>query len=464
MKSEDDRRAPWLTYPDGKWSPQLSPKLSPASSPSTTCEVHGYCFEREKELKRQWKVAQVERRSRKSVVRVQLGEGSCRNSFDIELRDLEGIGHCQVTRSLEDFESAHRELEHEYAAIRERPLLFPTQDQFPSRSLLLWRSQLQDASTALQWWLKEVIDAGLVHSRAFQIFLDIPNQAQEQSFGARDPPSRVVLSLPILSEVVEYLADPKDLVHICCTASKAVNESSLMFQSHHWQRIYHQRWPAFFSSLKHSSEAQNYPLDWQALYRETLAGRFDCELEVFDREKKLGFAMSCLVAKVHWEAETDSFVVAYLSASQVLPERIHVSEAHRLRFCPESVRSLLRPELQMPQASDSYAYRILTGIDENLKIGQGVELQWKMQLGSPFGWWYGTLEDLQHHSDGKTATATMVFSHFPRHSRWHRLHVIVGDGTLHRCSIGGHHGGLRSVSEAEKRQWMQFFPKAPVVF
>ena len=42
---------------------------------------------------------------------------------------------------------------------------------------------------------------------------------------------------------------------------------------------------------------------------------------------------------------------------------------------------------------------VLEGIPE-LKVGQGVELQWKMQQGSPFGWWFGTVESLERDAGG----------------------------------------------------------------
>lgn len=56
----------------------------------------------------------------------------------------------------------------------------------------------------------------------------------------------------------------------------------------------------------------------------------------------------------------------------------------------------------------SYPYRVLEGFSE-LRIGQGVELQWKMQFGSPFGWWFGHLEELHIDPDRKTALATVTF-------------------------------------------------------
>ena len=36
-----------------------------------------------------------------------------------------------------------------------------------------------------------------------------------------------------------------------------------------------------------------------------------------------------------------------------------------------------------------------------MKAGQGVELQWKMQQGSPFGWWFGIVESLERDKAGR---------------------------------------------------------------
>ena len=41
----------------------------------------------------------------------------------------------------------------------------------------------------------------------------------------------------------------------------------------------------------------------------------------------------------------------------------------------------------------------------------------------------------------------------------YRLRVVVGDGVMRRCGIGGYHGGIRSCTAAEEKHWMRFFPK-----
>jgi hypothetical protein len=221
-------------------------------------------------------------------------------------------------------------------------------------------------------------------------------------------------------------------------------------------------------------------------------------LEVFDREKKQGFSMAAMAAKVRYEASADVYVASYLSASLVAPESIPAAEEHRLRFCPPSARArLLRgpdlgqeaeeaatsPEQEEVEVDEEdvgeenddekapsspswdYPYKVLQGVEEELVApGTGVELQWKMQFGSPFGWWYGRLESLRRDNNGETATATLIFPHFPSTSAWYRLEVRFGDAKMRPCTFGGYTGGVRMASPEEHALWMRFFPAKLVEF
>lgn len=273
--------------------------------------------------------------------------------------------------------------------------------------------------------------------------------------------SNVVLALPLLGDILGYLGEPQDLVHICRTAAKWIAEDAAMIYAQQWKRMYAEKWPAFFEAQCYLAERRQTRVDWQSVFFHTLNGSCQFLVEVFNREKKMGFAMSCMSAKVSWDRNGNCYVAHYQSASQVLPEFIPACESYRLRFCPLSARQQLQPELQPPEAAETYPYRLLHGID-GLKVGGGCELQWKMQMGSPFGWWYGTVEAIERLPCG--ATVTMIFKHFPATSRWYRLRVTVGDGVMRRCAIGGHHGGIRAVAPVEKERWMKFAPKEPVVF
>eukprot|EP00930_Biecheleria_cincta_P101045 TRINITY_DN92680_c0_g1_i1.p1 TRINITY_DN92680_c0_g1~~TRINITY_DN92680_c0_g1_i1.p1 ORF type:complete len:384 (+),score=44.57 TRINITY_DN92680_c0_g1_i1:78-1154(+) len=273
--------------------------------------------------------------------------------------------------------------------------------------------------------------------------------------------SNVVLALPLLGDIVSYLDGPQDVIHMCRTSAKWIVEDAAMIYAQQWKRLYALKWPAFFEAECYLAQKRQMKVNWHSVYFHTLHGSCEFLVEVFNREKKMGFAMSCMSARVSWDRSGNAYVAHYQSASPVLPELIPSGERDRLRFCPGSARQQLYPELIPPEAPDNYPYRILRGLD-NLQVGQGCELQWKMQMGSPFGWWYGTVECIERLSNA--ATVTMIFEHFPPTSRWYRLRVIVGDGVMRRCAIGGHHGGIRAVSQVEKQQWMKFKPKEAVIF
>jgi len=171
-------------------------------------------------------------------------------------------------------------------------------------------------------------------------------------------------------------------------------------------------------------------------------------------------------ARVSYVAKSNSFLVRYMSASPVPPEVIPASEGFRLRFCPTDARHLMQAPTEGPEVlgdptgvkDDSYPYKVLQGYD-HLVVGQGVELQWKMQSGSPFGWWFAKLESLKTDpKGGDCATATLTFPHFPSDSQWHRLEVRFGDNKIRNCQFGGFTGGVRRTSFKEQEHWQRFMP------
>lgn len=272
---------------------------------------------------------------------------------------------------------------------------------------------------------------------------------------------------PIFAHIAGFAAStPKEYVSICKQLSPACANASGDSVVDYWAQMYQSRWPAFYAS-----QSDKGVKNWSEAYKHTKAGSVDCVLEIFDREKKRGFAMSAMPARVSVDVERNGFIARYISASVVPPEFIPACEEHRLRYCPSSVRRRLRPDLPTPaepqnpevSVSENYPHRLLTDLDE-FEIGQPVELQWKMQYGSPFAWWYGHLEAIRYDQGSSTATATITFPHFPSECRWYRLRVTFGDGQMRACEFGGYTGGLRATNEAENKQWMFFFPQEPVVF
>jgi len=261
---------------------------------------------------------------------------------------------------------------------------------------------------------------------------------------------------PLLFAIAEFLAaSPKSAVGLCSMASFTMAAQARFLENALWSKLHRTRWPALHACLRHGG-----PADWRRAYGETLAGRGECVLEVYNREQKRGFNMSAMPARVRYDAAAGGYRAKYVSASDVPEETIPVSEEARLRFCPAVARRRLPAEAPADAGkSAAYPYRVMEGT-HGLVVGQGVELQWKMQEASPFGWWYADLEELVlDRATGQCAKATITFPHFSSASRWHRMEVEFGDSQIRANNFGGYTGGIRGLSPEERARWLQFLPK-----
>jgi len=267
---------------------------------------------------------------------------------------------------------------------------------------------------------------------------------------------------PVLFTIIDFIADrPLNAVRLSCWTASFIHAETRISTNLLWSKLYERRWPAFHDAVSHTSKAKW--VDWCTQYQETLFGKTKVTLEVYHRELKRGFVMSVMPANVHFDAKLNAYVAEYISASQVRPEAIPALDVHRLRFCPLGTRERLEvsllAQLQVQDKDDTapcYPYRVLQGTD-GLVPGQSVELQWKMQQASPFGWWYGTLESIAYENNGPHATATITFGHFPWDSRWYRMQVCFGDSEIRTNDYGGFTGGIRACSDAEARHWKRYF-------
>jgi len=262
---------------------------------------------------------------------------------------------------------------------------------------------------------------------------------------------------PILFLITEFaVGSVQDAACWCGSISFSMATHMTFVVNAVFSKLYAQRWPAVHEAMRHVGEN-----DWVASYIEMLYGKTRCILEVFHREKKRGFAMSAMPAWVCYSLKENAYQATYLSASVVPPEWIPAKEERRLRYLPTSARSVLQPRRSGPGGSGTteaaYPFRVLRGV-QGLVLGGGVEVQWKMQENSPFGWWYGDLEHLQLQPDGTTAIASVTFRHFPRNSRWYRMKLVFGDSTIRPCDFGGYTGGVRPTTRVEQAMWLSFLP------
>jgi hypothetical protein len=211
---------------------------------------------------------------------------------------------------------------------------------------------------------------------------------------------------PLLLEIASYLIDsPRDHVRFCSMTSSFLAAQMQPFSGGLWNALYRQKWAPLHEWMTYQGFT-----DWRSLYHQTFTGKAECTLEVFDREKKPAFAMAAMVAKIQYDRNLDAYVAKYSRAKEAPPEVIPLHEKHRLRFCPPSARPRLCPGMPAPPPTegptgiqgsdlDVYPYKVLEGAD-GLVVGQGVELQWKMQRRSPFGWWFGTLSPSRRNATG----------------------------------------------------------------
>jgi hypothetical protein len=293
---------------------------------------------------------------------------------------------------------------------------------------------------------------------------------------------------PLLEIIGGFLIDsPQDVGRVFHLTSRSLAQQAGYSTESLWHDIYAYRFKPF-SRLLEFLGTRHTLKDWRTLYKDTFEGKIEFIVEVFDRQKKAGFAMSAMPARIHYDRAAQGFVAWYMSASQVPPELIPEYQQHRIRACPTPTLEQLcyssnlvtevpferrwgarctdrsrwvgkSPDVPEEEQA-SYPYSVF-GTTKGFKVGQPVELQWKMQGRSPFGWWFGLLESLSQEDD-TLAIATIIFPHFSPTSQWYRLTVRIGDGEIRDCALGGKSGGLRPVAAEERVQWMKHFPSNPI--
>lgn len=260
------------------------------------------------------------------------------------------------------------------------------------------------------------------------------------------------VSGPVWDNVIAFCGTPSDIygAFMMCRFEDICGE---WFQNHpQWEVIFRSRWPAMHSAHKHAHERA-----WKRTFTETSTGMRSCLLEVLDRELKPGFAMSAHPAICYWDQGRNSYAAKYLSVSDVPEEYIPLKEGlRRLRFCPATARA----GMTCPYSGGIDPFRVLPmgeltfdELQTTFPQGQGIELQWKMRAGGPFGWWYAEVEGVEARGNG--FHAMLLFRHFPASSPWYRLLVPLCLTNPEPCAIGGFCGGLRRCTAEEQATWQK---------
>lgn len=267
-----------------------------------------------------------------------------------------------------------------------------------------------------------------------------------------------VLPDEIYDSVLSFADGPSEILRAGLLPGRGFFGSEKWLMHSQWELAYKSRFPAFYEAQAFAGE-----FEWRTCWRRTISGQVEVLVDVFDREKKPGFAMSAMPALCRWDNELCSYVARYLSVSQVPEEVIPWMEGNRLRFCPENAREHIQAKDRRTIDPFKILHQPLNAQEINHLAGQAVELQWKMRGGGPFGWWYCEVESAEPGPKSGQYQVRLLFRHFPETSPWYRLTVPVGIDAPTSCATGGFSGGLRKCTEGEKRHWMTFFPEQPVV-
>uniref|UniRef100_A0A7S0WZF3 F-box domain-containing protein n=1 Tax=Chlamydomonas leiostraca TaxID=1034604 RepID=A0A7S0WZF3_9CHLO len=196
------------------------------------------------------------------------------------------------------------------------------------------------------------------------------------------------------------------------------------------------RWRALVRSLSHS------PASWQALHRELRSGR-TFQAQVRNREvdnSAEDFTHSCYDATVRYQGVCPStgqplFTARYLPMGKERVEEPNITLG-RLRPVPEG----------------THPHRVHPWRVADVREGEEVEVQWRGDMGHPFGWWFGVVRRVLR------ASVVIEFPQYPAHSPWRSVLVPVStskDGAVNVDQRWGYLGGLRQLSEAEKAEWGQ---------
>lgn len=291
-------------------------------------------------------------------------------------------------------------------------------------------------------------------------------QKSLSTFARAQSPLRLFLEVaaPLWDGVLAFCGTPSELLGAFMVC-RPEDVSGNWFRDHpQWEVMFGSRWPAMHCALSFARTR-----DWRRAFVETSRGSRSCLLEVFDRERKLGFAMSAHPAVCRWDQRRQAYVAKYLSVSDVPEEYIPYHDGQRrLRFCPPSAQA----GITCPYSGGIDPFRVLPldpkaleELQEAFAQGQGIELQWKMRAGGPFGWWYAEVEAIE--ARGSSFYATLLFRHFPESSPWYRLLVPISITSPEPCAIGGFCGGIRRCTDEEQVMWRRYLhahaPSAPRV-
>ncbi|XP_057825786.1 F-box protein At2g26850 isoform X2 [Cryptomeria japonica] len=192
------------------------------------------------------------------------------------------------------------------------------------------------------------------------------------------------------------------------------------------------------------------------LYWQLECGDFWFPAQVFNREHgHAGFMLSCYDADLNYDRNSDTFCARYLphsAKSLVIEDGI---SWERIRKPPD-----------MTSPSELY----FPDVQEELRPGDHIEVQWKKSPSFPYGWWYGIVghddycrsetQNCRCHLDEKV---WLEFRQYATGSRWRRIQMRRNKAPEAGSESDGFYGGIRKLKNRDDiSAWLQIWPKEPL--
>ncbi|KAM7273194.1 hypothetical protein ACFE04_027858 [Oxalis oulophora] len=202
---------------------------------------------------------------------------------------------------------------------------------------------------------------------------------------------------------------------------------------------------------KHSYLPDNSIMSW---YIALETGKFWFRAQIYNRENgnvNVCFMLSCYDAEVSYDSRTDTFQARYPP---------HGRRAMAVENCVPWERLRAPPVDTLPH--DLHDFDCLN----ELKPGDHIEIQWRIQKDFPYGWWYGVVGHLES-CDGNqnycscqnSDTVVVEFNQYTPGSRWRITTVNRKEHKEEGNNALGFYGGIRKLkSEDEISIWKRLWP------
>lgn len=215
-------------------------------------------------------------------------------------------------------------------------------------------------------------------------------------------------------------------------------------------------WPLALirSTFTNISKPTNFPPvdSVMSFYLALHSGKFWFPGQVYNRENgHVGFMLSCYDADLCYDKKTDTFQARYPP---------HGRRASTIETGVTWAR------LRAPLVDRSPHDLHVSGLLNELRPGDHIEIQWRRNKEFPYGWWYGVVGHLEtcdgnpnycrcHDSD----TLVLEFRQYTRGSRWRKTTVSRKDHREEGNETDGFYGGIHKLCHTDEiNTWKKLWP------